>query len=100
MEKKREETRLVMKEREERRVEAKRKEDTWALMKEAITYLKVNTEGWVERRSREVERIREEEKLDRLAVIKQKKKRYGKGKISKDESSKLKRRVRKRLGMQ
>ena len=66
-------------------------------MRTAISFIKENGRGWVERRFRECERIREEEKKDRMAVIKQTKKRYGVGKLSKDENSKLKMRTEERI---
>ena len=97
MEKMREETKQRIREDDERKEEAKRKEDTWSLMKEAVDFIKKNGKGWVERRSRECERIREEEKLDRLAVVKQKKRRYGISKLSKEENSRLKLRTEERL---
>ena len=66
-------------------------------MREAIDFIKKNGKGWVERRSRECERIREEEKLDRLAVVKQKKRRYGTNKLSKEENSRLRLRTEERV---
>jgi hypothetical protein len=77
MEEKREEARERQMEDEERKGMARRKEESWALMREAVIFLRENTDKWRERRIEECDRIREEDKRDRLAVSKEKKKRYG-----------------------
>ena len=75
---------------------ARRKESSWELMKEAIKFLKTNEERWRERRIEECARIKEEEKRDRLALVKEKKKRYGLTKLSKEENMRLKMRTEER----
>ena len=66
-------------------------------MREAIAFLKENSKKWKDRRNEESIRIREEEKRDRLAVVKEKKKRYGIKKINKEENMRLKMRTEERL---
>ena len=97
MEEKREEARLRLQEDEDRKDDARRKEESWDLMKEAVKYLKEKGDGWRERRIEECERIREEEKTDRLALVKEKKKRYGLKRLSKEENSRLKSRTEDRI---
>ena len=70
MEEKREEARARLHEDKERIEQAKRLTESWALMREAVRFLKKNSDSWRERRIDECERIREEEKLDRLALVK------------------------------
>ena len=96
MEEKREEARERLRAEEERKEVARRKESSWELMKEAITFLKTNEERWRERRIEECARIKEEEKRDRLALVKEKKKRYGLTKLSKEENMRLKMRTEER----
>ena len=97
MEEKREEARQRLKEDEKREEKARRKERSWDLMKEAVKYIKEKREGWTERRIEECEKIREEEKTDRLALVKEKKKRYGLKRLSKEENSRLKSRTEERI---
>ena len=66
-------------------------------MKEAVKYSKEKGDGWRERRIDECEWIREEEKTDRLALVKEKKKRYGLKRLSKEENSRLKSRTEDRI---
>jgi hypothetical protein len=82
MEEKREEARRQIKESDEKKEEAKKKKARWDLMRESMEFLRSNSDKWQERKILECERIRQEEKEDRLAVIKVKKKRYGIGKLS------------------
>ena len=89
MEEKREEARQALKEDKDRKEEAKKKEMSWALMREATAYIKDNTDKWRVRRIEEEERIKEEEKRDRLAVVAEKKKRYGLKTLSKEERKRL-----------
>jgi hypothetical protein len=77
----------------ERLKEAKRKEGTWELMRASISLLKEKEGVWRTRRIEECERIKEEEKRDRLAVVSQKKRRYGIKKISKEENLRFKMRT-------
>ena len=97
MEEKREEARLRLQEDEDRKDDARRKEESWDLMKEAVKYLKEKGDRWRERRIEECERIREEEKIDRLALAKEKKKKYGLKRLSKEENSRLKSRTEDRI---
>jgi hypothetical protein len=62
---------------EERKSEAKMTRDHWELLRQSIEYLKENEERWQQKRIKEVNRIKEEEKKDRLAICKEKKKKYG-----------------------
>jgi hypothetical protein len=63
----------------------------------SISFLKENEEGWKLRKMKECERIREEEKQDRLALTREKKRKYGIKKISKEENQRLKKRTGERL---
>ena len=79
-------------------MEEKRKEDREILSQEERSQdLKEKDGAWRQRRIEECDKIREEEKRDRLAVTREKKKRYGINKISKDENLKIKRRTEERL---
>ena len=93
----REEIKARMLEDKKRKEEAKRKEAAWELLRTSINFLKEREGGWKTRKLKKCERIKEEEKKDRLAVVRMKKKRYGIGKMSKDENSKLKMRTEERL---
>ena len=97
MEEMRVQAREQLKEEADRKESAKRKEERWALVRESISFLKVNEDGWRTRRLQENERIKEEEKRDRLALVREKKKKYGIKKISKEENMRLKRRTEERL---
>ena len=55
----------------------RRKEDQWTLLRESIQFLKENEKSWQTRRIKEIERIKEEEKAERLTICAEKKKRYG-----------------------
>ena len=70
-----------------------RKEANWSLLRESISFLKENEDGWQQRRIKEVDRIKEEEKKDRLEICKEKKKRYGIKKLNKEENRRLKERT-------
>ena len=69
MEEKREESRRILREGEDKKRKGREKEARWDLMKEAVKFLKENSDSWRERRIEECERIRLEEKEDRFAVI-------------------------------
>ena len=66
-------------------------------MRESVNFLKENDERWRSRRILEFDRIREEEKLDRLALVKVKKLKYGRSRASKEENMRLKKRTEERL---
>ena len=97
MEEKREESRRILREGEEKKRKGREKEARWDLMKEAVKFLKENSDSWRERRIEECERIRLEEKEDRFAVIRMKKKRYGLTTLSKEERMRLKGRTEEKL---
>ena len=82
---------------EERKLLAKEKEDHWRLLRLSIQYLKENEPKWRSRKIKECDRIREEEKADRLAIAKMKKKRYGVKGLSKEENGRMKQRTEERL---
>ena len=92
-------TRWIEKEEEdrERKEEARRRKESWDLLKETINILKENHQKWDTRRIAEVERIRKEEKLERLAICKIKKKRFGIKKLNKEENLRLKERSMERI---
>ena len=87
----------LMEEESARKEEAKRKEEHWKLLRESIKYLRENEENWQLRRIQEVTRIKEEEKIDRLAIVKEKKKRYGIQKLNKEENKRLRERTEGRI---
>ena len=57
---------------------------------ESWKFLEENSEDWHARTREETARIREEEKLERLEIVKQKRKRAQKGFLTKEETRKLK----------
>ena len=59
-------------------------------MSECRKFLEENSEDWHARTREETARIREEEKLERLEIVKQKRKRGQKGFLTKGEKRKLK----------
>ena len=67
-------------------------------MRESVEFLRKNYSNWQERKVEEWDRIKQEEKKDRLAVVAMKKKRYGAkmAKLSKEESSKIRMRTEER----
>ena len=84
----REEKKRQISEDEGRKAEARRKEHTWSLLKESIRYLRENEVRGQHRKIVEIERIKAEERQVRLAIISEKRKRYGIKKMSKDENLK------------
>ena len=82
---------------EDRKKRALAKEKAWEMMRESVNFLKSNEERWRTRRIEECDRIREEEKRDRLAIAREKKKRYALKKLSVVENRRLKRRTEDRL---
>ena len=66
-------------------------------MRETTKYLKENDTGWTKRKMKETARIRAEEKADRLAIVAEKKKRYGLNRLSKEENKRLKERTEDRV---
>ena len=86
MEDKRTEARERLAQDEGRKKETKQMEDSWALLRLSMNFLKENEGGWRQRRIEECDKIRDEEKRDRLAVVREKKKRYGLKRLSKEEN--------------
>ena len=80
-----------------RKEEKRKKEEHWGLLRESIAFLKENEVHWQQRRIGEVARIQEEEKVDRLAICAQKKKRYGLKRLSKEENRRIKERTEERI---
>ena len=72
---------------------------SWKLMRECKNFLEKNSDALQERTREETARIREEEKLERLEIIKFKKKRAQKADLSKEETKKLKGRTKTLLEM-
>ena len=97
MEERRKEARELLRIEEGRKKEAKKKEESWAFLRTSIAFLKEQEWKWKQRQIEEVERIKEEEKADRLAVLREKKKIYGISKLSKEENQRLKLRTEDRL---
>ena len=82
---------------EARKAEALRKEEAWQLMRTSLEFLRSNEDKWRCRRIDECERIKEEDRKDRLAIAKEKKKRYGLKRLSKEENKRLKSRTEERI---
>ena len=97
MEEIREESRLLMQEENERKEAAMKKKESWELMRKCIDLLKANGDRWRERKINECDRIREEEKKDRLAVVRVKKRKYGLKRLSKEENKRMTLRTEERL---
>ena len=93
----RQESKLQQEMDEERKKKAERRERQWDLIRLSTEYLKQNEPKWRTRKIEECERIKEEEKKDRLAIASQKKKRYGLKRLNKEENSRLKKRTEERL---
>jgi hypothetical protein len=53
-------------------------------LRESAAFLRTNADKWRERKIKECDRIREEEKKDRLAVVREKKRKYGIKRLSKE----------------
>ena len=67
------------------------------MLRESITFLKENEKKWQHRKIQEVERIRIEERSERLAICTQKKKRYGIKQLNKEENRRIKERTEERI---
>ena len=66
-------------------------------MRKCISFLKQNGNKWRERRILECDKIRDEEKRDRLAVVRVKKRKYGLKRLSKEENKRMTMRTEERL---
>ena len=67
-EEKRKEDRERLSQEEGKKKEAKKKKDSWALLRLSMNYLKEKDGAWRQRRIEECDKIREEDKRDRMAV--------------------------------
>ena len=67
------------------------------MLREARRILKENEEGWKERRTGEIRKIKEQEKRERLAIVAEKKKRYGLNTLNKEEKKRLGERTSERI---
>ena len=59
--------------------------------------MKENEVKWTTRKIKECERIKEEDKRDKLAIVKEKTRRYGLSKLNKEETQNLRMRTEERL---
>ena len=67
----RREKRIMEEEEEKRKEKAKSKEDNWKLLRLCIEEIREKEGKWTTRRIEELERIKEEEKEDRLAITRE-----------------------------
>ena len=70
-----------------------RREEHWRLLRLCVQELKDYESKWCTRKIEECEKIKEEAKEDRLAIGREKKKRYGLKGLSKEENKRLKKRT-------
>jgi hypothetical protein len=92
-EQKRKENKIWKEEEDKRKDKAMGKEDHWKLLRMCIEEIREKEGKWTTRKTEELDRIKEEEKEDRLAIAREKKKRYGLKGLNKDEKLHLKRRT-------
>jgi hypothetical protein len=78
-------------------MEAGRREQHWRLLKESVRLLSENEAGLQQRKIKEVDRIKEVEKAERLAISAQKKKRYGIKTPNKEENKRMRERTAERI---
>ena len=88
---------MQQEEDEGRKRRAKAREEHWELLRQSMEYLKKNESKWRTRKIEECEKIREDAKIDRLAIAREKKKRYGIKTMNKEENKRLKMRTEERL---
>ena len=74
-------------------------ENSWEMFNLCREYLKENETGWARRSTEKMKRIREEEKEERLRIIEEKRKKFGKKNIAKkiDRNDELAKLTKKRL---
>ena len=72
-------------------------QEHWAMLREARRIIKENEEGWKERRTGEIRKIKEQEKRERLAIVAEKKKKYGLNTLTKEEKRRLGERTNERI---
>ena len=97
MEERRIEARQRLQEEEALKEKARQKKKRWELLRISLEYLRLHDEKWQERRLEECERIKKEEKEDRLAIVRVKKRKYGLKRLSKDEGAKMRMRSEERI---
>ena len=97
MEERRKEAQARLQEDGERKERAKQRKESYALLSASLEFLKKKEDKWRCRKIDECIRIREEEKKDRLAVCKEKKRRYGLRRLSKEENTRIKLRTEERM---
>ena len=97
MEDRRQEARDRQQEDEARKERAKKRKESFELLRMSINFLREREEKWRIRKIDECEKIKEEEKRDRLAVVKEKKRWYGLKKLTKEENSRLRMRTEERI---
>ena len=73
MEDRRKEARDQLQEDEERKRRAKKRKESFELLRTSLEFLSKREDKWRIRRIEECERIKEEERKDRLAICKEKK---------------------------
>ena len=78
-------------------MEAGRREEHWRLLRESVRFLRENEAGCQQRKIKEVDRIMEVEKAERLAIASQKKKRYGIKTLNKEENKRIRERTAQRI---
>ena len=93
----RQEARDRQQEDEARRGRAKKRHESFELLRTSLNFLREREEKWRTRKIAECERIKEEEKKDRLAMAKEKKRWYGQQRLSKEENKRIKMRTEERL---
>ena len=96
-EEKREERKRELEIDRSRKEDAQRKENHWKLLRACIETMKEDETKWTTRKIKECERIKEEEKRDRLAIAKEKKRIYGLKRLNKEVNQRLKIRTEERL---
>ena len=89
----REEERMLQEADKSWKEDAKRREEHWMLLRVCVKELKEGEHKWSRRKIDKCERMKEEAKEDRLAIAKEKKKRYGLKGLSKEENKRLKKRT-------
>jgi hypothetical protein len=97
MEDRREERRERLQEDQARKERARKRHESFGLLKLSLDFLRQREDAWRSRRIDECERIKEEEKRDRIAVCKEKKRWYGMRKLSKEENKQIKMRTEERM---
>ena len=89
-EERRQEVKRSRDEDDARKGEAMRKQEAWQLIRTSLEFLRSNEEKWRCGRIEECERIKEEDKKDRLEIPKEKR-------LSKEENKRLKSRTEEKI---